>query len=193
MATEFEIKYRTSEDTLRAIAAAFPGGMQIPMTTTYYDTGDLALSRRRWTLRHRQEGQSQICTLKTPGDGNFSRGEWECACDDIRKAVPILAAASGLPELNDLTKTGLTAVCGARFLRIAVAIPIGQSTAELALDQGILIHGDKTCPLCECEIELKSGDPQDILAFSQSLAEKYRLIPEERSKFARAKALGQEE
>ncbi len=192
MATEFEIKYVTTADTLRAIAERFPGGTLIPMTTTYYDTRDGALSQRRWTLRHRQEGEKQVCTLKTPGCDGITRGEWECDCEQITDAIAPLANTSGLTQLMHLTQNGLIATCGAAFERIAVPVKIGESTAELALDQGFLINGDKRIPLCECEVELKSGKKEDILSFAADLAEKYHLKQENRSKFARAKALGQE-
>ncbi len=193
MATEFELKYLATQEAVKRILADFPGGSLITMTTTYYDTMDAALSRRKWTLRHRQEGTAQVCTLKTPGTDEITRGEWECSCDNISDAIPILAEASGLEELIDMTKTGVTATCGAQFQRIAIPVKIGDSTAELAVDQGVLVNGEKTVPLCECEVELKSGDPEDILRFSKHFAEKYGLTPERRSKFARAKALGQEE
>ncbi len=192
MATEFELKYLTTEEAVTQIRAAFPGGTCIPMTTTYYDTCDHALSQRRWTLRHRQEGDAHVCTLKTPGADGITRGEWECCCDDIHAAIPILAEASGMTELLHLTRGGVHAACGATFQRIAISVQLDRTTAEIALDQGMLINGSKTLPLCECEVELKAGDPEDVLAFAETLAQTYHMQPERRSKFARAKALGQE-
>lgn len=192
MATEFEIKYTATAEILSDIAARFPGGTLIPMTTTYYDTKDGSLSGRRWTLRHRQEGSSQVCTLKTPGSDGISRGEWECDCDCITDAIAYLAKASGHSELISLTEGGLIATCGARFQRIAIPVQIGESSAEIALDQGELLGGGRSAPLCECEIELKSGNKEDILAFAAKIAETYHMKQELRSKFARAKALAQE-
>lgn len=193
MATEFELKYLATQEAVKRILADFPGGSLITMTTTYYDTVDAALSKRKWALRHRQEGTAQVCTLKTPGTDELTRGEWECICDNISEAIPILAEASGLEELIPITRIGITATCGAQFQRIGIPVRIGDSTAELAVDQGVLVNREKTMPLCECEVELKSGDPEDILRFSKDFAVKYGLTPESRSKFVRAKALGQEE
>lgn len=192
MATEFEIKYTATAEILNDIAARFPGGTAISMTTTYYDTKDGALSMRKWTLRHRQEGSDQVCTLKTPGCDGITRGEWECNCQQITDAIVPLARASGLSQLIALTEGGLIATCGAKFQRIAIPVQIGESSAEIALDQGVLTGGGRSIPLCECEVELKSGNREDILTFAADLAEKYHLKQELRSKFGRAKALAQE-
>lgn len=193
MATEFETKYRATPDALRQIAARYPGGCRICMATTYYDTQDSDLSARKWTLRQRQENDRFVCTLKTPAGNGLRRGEWEIPCARIEDAVPILVRESGLTDLTALAAKGLRPVCGARFVRTAVTIAAGDSTAELALDQGELLGGGRSRELWECEIELKSGTEEDILRFSEELANAYRLIPEPKSKFARAMALAQED
>lgn len=192
MGLEFELKYRADADALERIQAAFPGEYAvIPMTTSYYDTPEGALSQRHWTLRHRREGDRQVCTLKTPAR-SMGRGEWECECADIGTAVPVLAELSGLAELTALAQQGLVQTCGARFTRRALLIPVGESTAELALDSGVLRNGDREKPFCEAEVELKSGSQTEILAFGQLFAAKFGLTPEPKSKFARARALGKE-
>lgn len=192
MGLEFELKYRADADALERIHGAFPGEYDvIPMTTSYFDTPEGAMSKRHWTLRHRREGDRQVCTLKTPAE-TLGRGEWECECVDIETAVPILAELSGLTELTQLAKNGFVQTCGARFTRNALLLTIGASTAELALDQGVLINGDKELPFCEAEVELKSGSQAEILAFGQIFAGKFGLTPEPKSKFARARALGKE-
>ena len=64
-------------------------------------------------------------------------------------------------------------------------------TAELAIDSGILLGGGKEAPLCEVELELKSGDPKAMTAFMEQVAAQYGLVPEPHSKFRRAKALAE--
>lgn len=189
MGLEFELKYRATAGDLRNIRAAFPGAYDvIPMTTSYYDTRDGALSRRKWTLRRRMEGERSVCTLKTPA-GDSCRGEWEVECAAIEDAVPLLAEQAGLPELLTLTAGGLALHCGARFTRQALPLYIGRNTAELALDAGVLIKGTTELPFAEVEIELKSGSREEIAAFAAEFAEKFRLEPEPDSKFARARAI----
>ena len=65
-------------------------------------------------------------------------------------------------------------------------------TAELALDTGILFGKEKEMPLCEIELELKDGSREALDAFAEAFAAKHGLLPEEKSKFARARALCEE-
>ena len=192
MASEFELKYRADGDIQARIRADYPGAWrEIPMTTTYYDTADGALSANHWTLRHRREGDRDVCTLKTPGIGHV-RGEWEWDSPAITQALLPLSRMSGSLELLELASRGLVAVCGARFTRFALDIEGENFAAELALDAGILHSGSREIPLCEVELELKSGDRDAMEAYCAAFAEKYALELEPRSKYARAKALSRE-
>ena len=192
MPTEFELKYRCTPEDQGRIQAVYPGGYRrIAMATTYYDTPTAALSQRHWTLRHRQEGERHVCTLKTPAPGG-ARGEWELDCPDIHAALPRLAEASGNAELLVLTREGLVEACGAAFQRLAKQIEEPNFTAELAIDRGILTGGGKELPFAEVELELKSGSREALIQFAARFARKFRLEIEPRSKFARAKALARE-
>jgi len=184
MGREFELKYCCSAEDFEALKAAYTGYTAIEMETTYFDTAEGTLGSFGWTLRTRLENGKSVCTLKTPlPDG--SRGEWELDCEDIYAAIPALIEA-GAPE--DLKKyaTDLVVVCGARFTRLALALEIPGATVELALDKGKLIGGGRELPLQEVEVELKDGDDDAAIAFAKTLAEKYQLVPEKRSKYKRA-------
>ena len=193
MSIEFEVKFRATEEQLSAIRTAFPAEEEtICMETTYYDTPTGDLAARWYTLRHRQENSRHVCTLKIPVD-DFGRGEFEVDCPCIEDAVEILCKLSGIAELPELVSAGLAPVCGAKFTRIAKTLTLGDTTVELALDKGILTGGSKEIPLCEVEVELKSGDRSGALAFARILAEKFGLQPEKKSKFRRALALAKGE
>ena len=193
MATEFELKYRCTPSRRKEILSAIPGEWEeTAMSTTYFDTPRGDLSRRRWTLRHRKEGSKDVCTLKTPGSDN-ARGEWELECDDIFQAVPKLAAASGHLELVHLASAGLVVACGARFTRLSILLEAQGCVAELALDEGVLLGGGKEVPLCEAELELKSGSQEALISYAREFQTRFSLSEESKSKFARAKALAQEE
>ena len=187
MATEYELKFKATEEVLSAIDGAFPGGIMIEMETAYYDTPTGALSKRRYTLRRRLENGVSVCTLKTPaGD---ARGEWEVECEEITAAIPKLIAMGAPADLETLAKEGLVHICGAKFPRLAKTVILPKCTVEIALDEGILIGGGKTEPLCEAEVELKDGTKAACDAFAKELAERFCLVTEEKSKFARALAL----
>ena len=184
MATEYELKFKATEENLSALDDAFPGGAVMAMETAYYDTPTGAFSQRRYTLRRRLENGVSVCTLKTPaGD---ARGEWEVECDTIEAAIPKLMAMGAPADLGTLAKEGLVHICGAKFTRLAKLISLPECTVEIALDKGILLGGGRTEPLCEAEVELKDGSKEACDGFAAELAEKFGLETEEKSKFARA-------
>lgn len=191
MGIEFELKFRATEEILGAINQSFSGTEQrFTMETTYYDTPTGALSQRRYTLRRRMENDLSVCTLKAPISGP-GRGEWELPCDRIESALSELCKLGAPEDLLALTAGGIIPVCGARFHRITKVLVLPDATLELALDQGILHGGGKTLPLCEVEVELKSGTPEACITFARQLAAAFHLTPEHQSKFRRALALYQ--
>lgn len=189
MAVEYELKYRATPEILEKIQADFPGDYTVTqMTTTYYDTPDGDLAKLYWTLRHRQEGNVHICTLKTPGiDG---RTEYEWCCEDINEAIPYLSKQSKSNALSQLAERGLVAKCGARFTRTARKLIAGSTMAELALDCGVLVNGEKEEPFAEVEVELKRGYREEADVMGLLLREAYGLSVESKSKFQRARELG---
>lgn len=191
MGIEIELKYRATPEQQRAVLR-FCGGVPvtIEMETTYYDTADRQLSARKMTLRRRLENGVSVCTLKTPGQGD-ARGEWDCLCPAIEDAITELCKLSGRGDLEKLLTAGVVPVCGARFTRQAARIRTADFTAELALDNGVLLGGGREIPLCEVELELKSGDPQIMERYMQRVAGEYGLQPEKKSKFRRAMDLAE--
>lgn len=187
MGREFEIKYAATGQAFQSLQAAFGPFTRIAMETTYFDTADHALSQRKMTLRLRRENDETICTLKTPlPDG--SRGEWECSAADLSDGIGKLIAL-GAPARLLADHSRFQIVCGARFTRLAAAVPTADGMAELALDQGVLLGGGREIPLWEVELELKSGSDAALLALARQLEETYHLQPEAKSKFARAMEL----
>lgn len=185
MGIEFELKFSATQEQQEKIREKYPDLSPVSMETTYYDTHNRALSPRHWTLRRRFENGKSICTLKTPAPGG-SRGEWETECGDILKAVPELCKLGAPKELEPLTQEGVTAVCGARFTRLAGIFTLEECTVELALDRGVLTGGGREIPLCEVEVELKSGTQAGAVAFAMELAESFGLTPQPKSKYRRA-------
>lgn len=185
MGKEFELKYAASQAQQEAIAAVYGDFMSTKMESIYYDTPDGVLAMQRITLRRRMENDRYICTVKTPGKDN-SRGEWEVECDDIRMALNKLCKLGAPKKLLPLARGPLAAICGARFTRRAKLIQLEGASVELALDAGVLVGGGKEKPLCEVEVELKSGSEEAAIAFAEALAERFGLTPEPLSKFRRA-------
>lgn len=190
MGIEYELKFQADTAALTAIAAEYAcyGQTHYDMETTYYDTPSGALSARHYTLRRRMENQQSVCTLKTPAL-NYGRNEIELPCSSIEDAIPLMCAGGAPEDFKTLTDEGILPVCGAKFHRIAILLEQAGCCVELALDSGILTGGEKTIPLCEVEVELKSGNPLAADLFALELAQKYGLETQTRSKFRRALAL----
>ena len=188
MGREFELKFRADSDTIAAIREKFGEFSPISMETTYYDTADLKLAFHHWTLRRRMENGVSVCTFKRPG-GDGSRSEWEVEAASIMEGVMKLCQAGADWELMRCVAGGVQPVCGAKFTRLAKTLELDDCAVELALDQGVLMGAGKEIPLCEVEVELKSGEDSAAIAFAQSLAREFSLAVEKKSKFARALAL----
>ena len=191
MGLEIELKYRATPEQQQAVQKACgTTAHTISMETTYYDTADRQLSAQKITLRRRFENGVSVCTMKTPAAGN-ARGEWDCLRETIEEAIPELCKLASRGDLLQLLEGGVVPVCGARFTRQAVDIQTADFTAELALDNGVLLGGGREVPLCEIELELKSGNPEAMGIYMQLLAGVYGLVPEKKSKFRRAMDLAE--
>lgn len=189
MGREFELKYAATPQVLQEVAALWENWTQIAMQTTYFDTADGCLSDRKITLRSRMENGVCVCTIKTPVSG-YGRGEWDTEAAWNAETAERLFAAAGL---KGVAFADLIAVCGARFTRLAKAVELPGCTVEIALDQGVLTGGDREIPLCELEVELKSGSEAAAVTWAEHFAARFGLHPEQKSKFRRALMLAKGE
>lgn len=172
-----------------------------PLHSIYFDTPAQALRQNRAALRLRrvQEGAQArwIQTLKTAGTGDSAlsqRGEWEQEVPGPElswNALPPKPWASMDPYgklFRDLTPCFVTT-----FDRTAWQVQAGEGAViEVALDVGHVQSGDKRTPLCELELELKSGPPAALFTLAQQISEHLGLMPDRMSKAERGFALAQD-
>lgn len=167
---------------------------RVDMDSTYFDTAQGALWRKGCGLRLRKENGRQICCLKCGASADESglsrRGEWESECADMEDGLEKLKALGAPALFPDGGEGALQAVARVRFLRCACLVQTGAAVCELSVDQGNFGTETGKNTFCELELELKSGEEEDFCAFAASLARRYALKPEERSKLARALAVG---
>lgn len=190
MGTEFELKFAAKDAAVLEDILKFMGrpAEKIQMATTYYDTSAGALSRRKWTLRLRKENDASVVTFKTAGDGK-TRGEWEYEAETLEGSAEKLILLGAPEELADILASGVQPVCGAEFLRRAIRLETDGAALEVALDFGRLFRGNRELPICEVEVELKSGEEAAVREFAGELAERFGLKEEAKSKFVRAVSL----
>jgi inorganic triphosphatase YgiF len=159
------------------------------MESVYYDTDKGFLSERQWSLRLRRENGVSVAACKTAGTREgamFTRSEWQVYAPGIDAALPLLVDEGAPGELLQLTGL-LLPRCSSRFTRTAapLRLPDG-STAELALDRGELLAGDKREELLELELELLTGESAGMLELAAYLESRYALSKEYNSKYGRA-------
>ena len=71
------------------------------------------------------------------------------------------------------------------FVRKQMHIDTGKSISMLSYDEGEIRTTCGNAPISELEIELYSGDQEDMIALGSELASKYNLEPGNRSKYQR--------
>lgn len=183
---EVEIKLSGPAGLLRKVftLAPFAGvraGRGRAFETTYFDTADGALGRAGMALRTRRIGARRLITLKwtVAGEsGLFSRGEQEAPLesDDLRLAA---LGAAAQEMIETATRGAALAPCSAtRFTRRVAMVESEGARIEVALDRGEIIVGDRTAPIAELELELKSGPPAALYGFAASLVDEgLRIAP----------------
>lgn len=186
MSKEIELKFRLDESTIPDVmsdawlSSFFVSEFsELHMESTYFDTPARVLQEQHITFRMRKENDETRFTVKTPR-GAHERGEWEVSAKTVEEALPALAALGAPP----LPTPPYVPCATARFLRRVARISVSEQTEfELCIDVGTL----GTLPFCELELELKRGTKAELEAFGALLATRFSLVPESRSKFARAK------
>jgi inorganic triphosphatase YgiF len=178
MGIESEVKFEASARDLRKLAATRmlrPSDGQLPrhkyLVSTYFDTPKLLLRKNGVSLRVRQAGKKRVQTIKTANGGiSLSRGEWE---HKLHSDEPDLRAARGTalePLLSGKLKRNLEPIFATHVQRTLLPLRSGNSRIELALDEGHVRAGQKSSPLAEVELELKSGKASDLFKTARVVA-----------------------
>ena len=158
------------------------------MVTRYFDTPDFALSAQGIALRVRRVGRRWLQTLKTEGErrGGLSRRiEHEMA---VSRGSPDWDRfpAEAQAMVSETLRTQLAPVFETRFKRTAWMIGgRGGAEIEVALDVGEVVAGKRSQPICEIELELKAGRPEDLFDLALTWAKKLDCVPFDTSKAER--------
>ena len=172
--------------------AAGPAGARSSLVTTYYDTADLALSRRGLSLRVRETDGRFVQTVKANGGpqaGVLTRGEWE---DEIAGKEPDLRAPQSGRHLPRRIAKGLKPLFATAVTRTAISLaPSPSVEIEAAIDEGEIrgIAKPAAAPISEIELELKRGDPGRLFDVALHLLNAAPLRIEARSKSERGYAV----
>jgi len=201
---EIELKYRIDsvEQYEKLLKDAWIAGHAeseepetIRMKAAYFDTEDLILLRHNIALRIRSEGERTIATLKWREDddgigGLYIRSEinipvTDKTCFFAPDPAIFKESAEGKDLLDILEEKPLINIIDMIFTRKCIRIDYEKSILEIALDEGVIVAGVKSMQFRELEIEIYSGNKEDLLAVGKHMADKYRLEPELKTKFTR--------
>ena len=176
MAMEREIKLALPRDQVDAALRFFSEragtpGRDVRLENVYFDTPALTLAHAKSALRLRRTPGGWLQTFKTAGvatAGLHERHEWEMpvagAALEVERVIDA-CERSGEQAVADALREAapkLVALFRTDFTRTLWAIDTGTAEVEAAVDQGEIVadvNGEtRRAPICEIELELKSGD-----------------------------------
>jgi triphosphatase len=171
---EIELKLELSRDAVEAFerSAFLPAQCdQANLQACYFDTPDRQLRAQGYTLRIRRSGGKREQTVKAGcegGGGLFVRAEWEMP---VTQDEPVLDA-----------RTPIAGILGDAADRIAPAFHVDverrtwfitedKAEVELVLDTGVVRAGERQAPICEIELESKTGEPSALFSLARRIEE----------------------
>ena len=167
------------------------------MKASYFDTDDYIMSKNDIAFRIRMEGTRIVASLKwndSVEEGLHTREEinvhvTDDSCFILPDAGIFKESDIGRDVIKLIGEKPLHSLLETRFLRRRLRVDTGKAICEVAIDEGEIVTDFGTLPILELEIELFSGEQEDIFRIGKILAEKYGLVPENRSKYARGVGL----
>ncbi|WLS79542.1 inorganic triphosphatase [Erwinia pyri] len=198
MTIEIEVKFIATPEAAKNLPArlvAWPHQHTAPLklTNIYFETAESQLRRWDMGLRIRGFDDRYEMTLKAAGQtvgGLHQRPEYNVDIEKPELAIDRLPAEIW-PEGCDVAalQQQLKPLFSTNFVRERWVVTYKESEIEIAFDQGEVSAGALSEPLCEIELELKSGERDDLLAFAAELTDLGGLRLGSLSKAARGYAL----
>ena len=157
------------------------------LVSTYYDTADLYLSKKKLGLRLRQHDKQWWQTVKTAGvvkEGLHQRDEWEYPLQGPQWDLSTLRQTPLADMIENTTLwSSLAPLFTTDFVRDSWQLTLADnSQVELAYDFGEVRAGDQSCSIHEIELELKSGDVESLNQLAKLLRSQFDVAPSNCSK-----------
>jgi len=169
---EVELKLavaRADVARLRRRLQRFGAAQTQKLESVYHDTADFALAKRGIALRVRRVGRRWVQTLKTEiaATALSRRGEWEIPAPRGRLDVARFAGTPLETLLRAEPALKIEPRFRTRFVRSLWTTP--DHAIEIAFDEGEIVAGDRSVPILELELELKSGDSAALWTLALAL------------------------
>jgi inorganic triphosphatase YgiF len=185
--TEVELKFAIGSEGARAAAGREVGrAPSRSVETVYFDTPERRLKSAGYSLRLRRDGERWSQSVKS-GDGAMNRFEQDHA---VRAGLPDFSLLEGTP-IASLVKVAdrLSPVFVTRVQRRSRRRATEGGRIEFSLDEGEVIAHNKSWPILELELELKSGRAEALFDEGRRLASGEAFTPAFMSKAERGYAL----
>ena len=203
---ETELKFSVPEQSLESVRRALRAEKvdKKRLQATYFDTGDWRLAEQHASLRLRREGRRWVQTAKAKTPDVMRRLEQNVpVAADGRKPYPdpmrhdgtsvgaVLRRALGKRRMRG-GGMGLSPRFVTDVVRMKRTVRLPAAQVEIALDTGTIQAGDHALPVCELELELKSGAAAELTQLASQWVERHGLWLNVESKASRGLALAQE-
>lgn len=139
------------------------------LEAVYFDTPDRDLAAQGLSLRIRRSGKRRVQTVKADGHsaaGLFARAEWEMP---VNGNMPVLDARTPVAKVLGEGVHSVQPVFHVDVERRTWIIADQSSEIELVLDQGWVGAGERREPICEVELELKSGKAAALFELARGI------------------------
>ena len=195
---EIELKYRIPseetaariwEDSLFSEIEEADSREELYLHAIYYDTPDLDLAKKKISYRVRQEGDHLIATLKWKGrseDGLHVREELTVPVADRAPDLQVFYESDiGEEALQLVADKEMTELMRTDVKRRRFRIDTGTALFEISIDIGEVSTINGSAGIQEMEVELFSGETEELLPIGEKLRDVYGLEPEDTSKYAK--------
>lgn len=204
MAQETELKLRLPPEALpRLRRLTLPGdaagarAVSEKLHSTYFDTPDFLLRRNGVALRLRRARRGWVQTLKGGGGagaGLHQRAEWECKVAGPQLELDRLPGPMAVLLLPPGVREDLRPVFTTEFSRRRRMLRFeGGDAVEFCVDRGEVRSEHASSPICEIELELRSGSPLRLFDIGLALVRELPVRLENQSKAERGYALSRGE
>lgn len=155
----------------------------------YFDTENCDLAKNDIAYRVRLEDGNYVAALKWRGhseDGLHVREEINVPVDsDAADPSVFRESKVGSQVMELIEDKNLHCFLETTVNRKRFRIDTGKGIYEFSIDSGEIVTKYGSCPIEEVEVELFSGETEELLEIGEKLRDKYGLTPENESKYAR--------
>lgn len=195
---KMEIKDKAQVENIRKFLQENEGQrpQSIVMKAIYYDTEEKFYQKHKIAYRVRQENNCFVATYKSGKvntQGVFERVEINKKVTSLQADISVFSDVDEIWNLIKETKgKKFIPIVITDFVRECIDINWFASKLEIALDCGFVQGNGRKSPICEVEIELKSGRMEDLLSLKNELSEKFDLQISTVSKYKKGLILAEQ-